>query len=343
MQFPVAEQSWSRIWPIGPFGASKGTSLVIGDGGNSTTLGFLPGLEIVALFAGGYNVSESSTSKAALVFGDGRLREGLHMLAARNEHAMSPIAGGRVLITGGFGQRTPVNTLRSAELFVYAIQDFVWTDSMRTARAEHALSTLLDGRVLVSGGLAVDADGVPLGASATTEIFDPASGTFSDGPAMNVARYNHSSITLPDGRVLVLGGDGTRTAELFSPVSNTFSAPIEMSVNRGVGHSAVRLLNGMVLIVGGDAGGGQPTAVAEIFDPATNTFSPVANMNEARMRHFAVLMNNGKVMVGGGRGATGADLLSVEIYDPAANSWTPAENLRQGVVDSPAAYVRPPG
>lgn len=45
----------------------------------------------------------------------------------------------------------------------------------------------------------------------TTEIFDPNSNTWSEGPRMTWARSHHKAFVLKDGRVLVIGGAGRRS------------------------------------------------------------------------------------------------------------------------------------
>src|SRR5438445_622307 len=68
----------------------------------------------------------------------------------------------------------------------------------------HAAALLADGRVLVAGG----SDG-PIALS-STDIFDPATGVASPGPALSTARAGSSATTLLNGKVLVAGGsDGT--------------------------------------------------------------------------------------------------------------------------------------
>ena len=42
---------------------------------------------------------------------------------------------------------------------------------------------------------------------ATTEIFDPATGTFTSGPSMSVARAGHSATLFANGRVFIAGGE----------------------------------------------------------------------------------------------------------------------------------------
>jgi N-acetylneuraminic acid mutarotase len=67
--------------------------------------------------------------------------------------------------------------------------------------------------------------------------------------------------TLADGRVLVVGGVGTRgypgarsTAELYDPTTDTWSPTSELAVGR-FGQAAVRLADGTVLVVGGHGTG----------------------------------------------------------------------------------------
>ena len=79
--------------------------------------------------------------------------------------------------------------------------EWVPTGAPLQARARHTATKLLDGRVLVAGGLG----GTAL---ATAEIYDPSSGTFSTTGAMAVTRYDHEAILLYDGRVLIAGGLG---------------------------------------------------------------------------------------------------------------------------------------
>ena len=58
------------------------------------------------------------------------------------------------------------------------------------------LALLADGRVLINGGS---------NDSATT-IYDPATGTWTVGPRMNIPRAYKGDTTLSTGQVLTLGG-----------------------------------------------------------------------------------------------------------------------------------------
>jgi len=297
---------------------------------------------ISALIAGGRARAALATADAALYTGQDPKWVRLTMTTPRIEHDMAEIAGQRVLIVGGYGTTANV-PLTSAEIFTLSTRSFAATGSLHIARADHALATLPDGRVLVIGGLTPSGAGTNTVDVASTEIFNPANGVFSDGPLMTVPRFNHSAITLNDGRVLVLGGNDKRSAEVYTPTSNRFTAIGDMFAIHGRGHVALELPNGRILVTGGDMAVNQPTSIVEQFDPVANVFTTVGNMTTARMLHFAVLLPDGKVLIGGGRGTSGAELASAEIYDPATNTAVRIADMPGTTADQAAALIRVPG
>ncbi|TKR33274.1 hypothetical protein FCE95_02905 [Luteimonas gilva] len=141
--------------------------------------------------------------------------------------------------------------------------------------------------------------------------------------------------TLPDGRVLVVGGVGLNdqgwgeylaTAELFDPETNTFLPTGSMTAGRDGNATITALADGRVLLTGGigqDADGQTiALASAEVYDPATGKFTRTANdMSGVRYFHAATLLADGRVLVAGGWGA-GQRLASADIYDPATNRFT---------------------
>jgi galactose oxidase len=78
---------------------------------------------------------------------------------------------------------------------------------------------LPDGRLLVNGGDDVRTD--------ATSIYDPVTDAWTRGAAMNQQRWYNSSISLPDGRILTLGGNRTSGAsgngEIYDAVANTWT------------------------------------------------------------------------------------------------------------------------
>ena len=189
---------------------------------------------------------------------------------------------------------------------------------MSAARRGHTATRLSDGRVLIAGG----ENGT--GALNESEIYDPASATFSATSSMTAARADHTATLLADGRVLIAGGrDGAAalaTTEIFDPATGAFTNGPSMSGARA-GHTATSLANGRVFIAGGTAGGS-----AEILDVTAGTSAPAGTMSVARSMHSAALLNDGRVLIVGGRDADGNELTSGEIFDTAASSSSTIEN-----------------
>src|SRR5512143_918264 len=93
-------------------------------------------------------------------------------------------------------------------------------------------------------------------------IATAAPSSWSPAGPLPAALQDHVSVTLADGRVLVLGG-WDRSVYFFDPATNTFSASgIHSVFAHDLGASAVRRADGRVLIV---AGWATPDK-AELFD-----------------------------------------------------------------------------
>ena len=131
------------------------------------------------------------------------------------------LADGRVLMFGGWSQ--------DAEVYDPATNTWSLTGPT-LMRRQHATSTLLpDGRVLAVGGMSGTSGSED---SATTELYDPTTGTWSLGPTMGSWRGLHSASVLQDGRVLIAGGMGSAvyatlaTAELLLLDVDDVTAPV---------------------------------------------------------------------------------------------------------------------
>jgi hypothetical protein len=90
-------------------------------------------------------------------------------------------------------------------------------DVPRTARGQLTSTLLADGRVLVAAGF-----GVPV---ASAELYDPATGTWSDAGSFGPAIFEHTATLLRNGKVLVTGGlledSVASSAALYDPASGT--------------------------------------------------------------------------------------------------------------------------
>jgi N-acetylneuraminic acid mutarotase len=205
---------------------------------------------------------------------------------------------------------------------------------MGTTRLDFTATLLPSGKVLVVGGL--DAP-YPSSTLASAELYDPATNGWSPAAPMSAGRARHTASGLPDGRVLVVGGQsftlrggGTfenqpASAEIFDPTKNRWSATAPMSLYR-LGQTTTLLRDGRVLVTGGT------DAVAtfrstEIYDPKQDRWSAAASMTTGRDGHTATLLPNGDVLVIGGVATdpqTNAtiSLSSAEVYDPRVDHWS---------------------
>src|SRR4029077_18263739 len=88
--------------------------------------------------------------------------------------------------------------------------------SLSSSRADHTMTLLQNGQVLVAGGFGGNGK-LPL---ATTELYRPASSSWISGAVMPLQLYSHTAVLLDDGKVLVVGGlnaagDETNSANVY--------------------------------------------------------------------------------------------------------------------------------
>ena len=179
---------------------------------------------------------------------------------------------------------------------------------------------LLDGRVFIAGGIS------SVGYTARAEYYNPSSGKFVRARGMAAAREHPVAALLPDGRVLVAGGDNgdsgkhpvvLSSAEIYNPNTSRFTKT--GSMNYGRSHfAAVTLQSGLVLVMGGinPSAYAGILATAELFDPSTGHWTPTGSMNIGRSDFTATLLPDGRVLVAGGGDNT------TELYDPATGQFT---------------------
>lgn len=203
---------------------------------------------------------------------------------------------GGVMLVAGAGV---LGALSSTEIYFPEVFQFVTGPALMEQRDFVAAVALKDGRVLVTGGLSYTTKGGAV-YSTTAEIYDPNTSAFRfTRGAPVIRRAGHTLTLLPDGRVLVVGGEsiGTSgTAEIFDPVSETFRRTTSSPASGRQLHSATLLDDaGNVLVADGGV------AVMEFFDPTTEGFYSAGAASSAdRTGATASLLPGGNVLIAGG-------------------------------------------
>jgi hypothetical protein len=211
----------------------------------------------------------------------------------RSNATATLLANGKVLLAGGPQNNCPTPNvgLNEAEIYDPAAGIGTWTvtGNLSVSRYSNFIAALPNGKALLAGGVS------STGFTASADLYNPATGTFSLTGSLSQARAtsggtgdNGATVVLPNGKVLVAGGhdNGSRftTTELFDPISGTWTAAA--SLNTGRSHNTATLLfDGRVLVVGGNTVTGAPLASAELYSPSdgvvwTSSQPGVANINQ---------------------------------------------------------------
>jgi N-acetylneuraminic acid mutarotase len=169
----------------------------------------------------------------------------------RRFHTATVLSNGKVLVAGGY------DTVDYADAFLYDPATSSWSSAgtMTVARAHHTATLLPNGKVLVTGGDQETDQQPAVIPLQTTELYDPATQTWTSAASMLAPRAYHTATLLPLGKVLVAGGrvDGTNAqalSELYDPANDSWSSAGSMTIAREF-HTANLLQNGKVLVAGG--------------------------------------------------------------------------------------------
>jgi hypothetical protein len=230
--------------------------------------------------------------------------------------------------------------------------DPAWTTTgaLTDARRRHGAVTLSTGRVFAVGGT-----GQPSNAAqtpiASTELYDPKTGTWAGGAPLPTARVGHTTTVLADHRVLVAGGEivtagnqaATATTLFYDPVAAKWTPGPDMTV-AATGGKAVLLTNNRVLVTENSA--------AQELDPSgaggagSWISTPTIPLDTAEYVLAAGPASVGKaILAGGWHFATLGYIYqsSYVLYDIAAHTWTKSPNSMKAARAKHSAAVLPNG
>lgn len=217
---------------------------------------------------------------------------------------------GRVLVVHG----------GTAEVYDPAANRWAAAGSLTVARSATTATLMPSGRVLATGGLGGQYRD---GADANCDVYIPEQNRWVAVAPLKERRFSHTATLLPDGSVLVAGGDQatsagggpSETETLRGATGWSLTAALTSMRNR---HAAVLLRDGRVLFVGGARGLSDYLPGTELYDPVTNHATAGPPLSMGRTGHTATLLNNGTVLVVGGRSEDSLSLNDAVRYDPDA-------------------------
>jgi len=234
----------SRAWVFEPATASFHEVGQLGCcSANAPPFGVRPGVAALpdgrVLVAGGLNDASTNrplTLASAMLF-DPATRTFKPTGATsipRVDHSTTALAGGRVLVAGGWSvwperlglsQYVPGVSTSSAEIYDPATGAFTPTGSMTSVTGPNMAVALPDGRVLIMSSPVERSDGLPPRPPTAVDIYDPATGQFSALPQLALAVDD--AVALRDGRVLLSGAD-VREWSQPDPQGGTVGGPFDV-------------------------------------------------------------------------------------------------------------------
>lgn len=219
-------------------------------------------------------------------------------LAQRTDATATLMNNGDVLLAGGLYDE---RVLESVEGYDPQTNEWMMLAPMHQPRMYQAATLLSDGSVLVAGGAGSFEPVTPLGPRdvlASAETYDPVTNTWQSVAPMNMARAFQTATALPDGDVLMVGGQpcnsgiseaclgygdpehpasgnccAASSAEVYEASSGRwmFTEPI----TSGIAHTATLLRNDEVLVAGGELPlGSVDLSSAYVYGPAPITPPP---------------------------------------------------------------------
>jgi WD40 repeat protein len=239
------------------------------------------------------------------------------MSEARFEAGATQLEDGRVLVAGGINSAF----LASAELYAPATATWSSAGTMHVARQRPTLTLLTigpdQGKVLVTGGIA-QANMIN-----NAELYDPLTNSWSAPVQMSVTHHYHNAVELPNGKVLVVGGE-TNVADLYNETTRTWTTTASPMDRPRVGAAAALIESlgsmGTVLVAGG-SNSDQGSETVALYDVATDHWSTTALMSTPRIFATATQLDSGKVLVAGGQFGS-VPLAIAEVFDPVTRTWT---------------------
>ena len=175
---------------------------------------------------------------------------------------------------------------------------------------------------------------------------------WTEAPHLEVPRAKHASVTLPDGRILVIGGVGPMSGNSFPALRSVES--LKPARTSGDGNplglltpswqqapsledarsepAALVTDAGDVVVIGGERSGMGLSSV-EILPHGEQAWRRLAPMHEGRYGHTATLLPDGRILVTGGLNSRNSPIDRAEVWTPRPSplgTWSSAGTMPGG-------------
>lgn len=250
------------------------------------------------LVAGGYALDgEPALASAEILDLSGATVVIPSLLGARAAHVQIALGDGRVLLTGGERSSNPFVPLATCEIFDPASGAFQSAASLHFARSFAHAVVLGDGRVLLTGGQGLAADGVSLIFRADAELYDPAADAWTlVGSRMEAGRSAHFSAATLAGDVVVIGGTpGLPSATLWRLDTEAFSLQLGTPLFDHFFGAGTVLEDGRPFVASGVGSRG-----VTIWDPRYGFLGGINQLPTERSFATATPFEDGRVLLVGG-------------------------------------------
>ena len=219
------------------------------------------------LVTGGATLSTYSATTEIYISSNASWINSGSMAYGRAQHTATLLKNGNILVAGGVNG---LGTVSKSEVFGYTSRAFIsaLATDLNSARYAHTANQLRDGSVIVIGGT----DGK--NSMTSCEIYNGITWAEPLNARLNNARANHRSVLLPNGKIMVTGGELSGTVqyvpESFDPDYRSWSTQGQASGRTH--HTSVLTADNLLVNIGGWSGGNylNSTEYANFFYPDTD-------------------------------------------------------------------------
>ena len=210
----------------------------------------------------------------------------------------------------------------------YNTSSGIWTDIEPMPRGVRGAAGAigLDGFVYVFSGL-----NTTEGVTNETQIYNPATDTWSLGADIPAAAWEAKAATGEDGRIYVAGGEVGAVSDIvqiYDPVTNAWGTGASLPDTAVAG--AMAASGDYVYYAGGGSSGYTATDVLYRYSISADEWTTLAPIPSARATHALEVGHDGLLyLIGGSDSAynTGTAFTTTYVFDPDDETWTNGPSL----------------